>query len=111
MGFSSYDVTLDSLCIVFYGFVALCFFSLLVFPRAIPPNVRYIVESDEFMPLWHCIRPQTWLIAVSMMSLGIWLRLSALVSSEFIVGFYTGLGLSLWACVVYYIRLFRSFRF
>lgn len=83
---------------------ALVFFSFLVFPRAVAPNVGYVMEHSEPMPFYHCIRPKSWLIVAFMMGLGISLRAFDLVSLDFILGFYTGLGLSLLACIRFYIR-------
>lgn len=82
---------------------AFVFFNFLVFPRAVPPNVAYIM-AHERKAFWHCMRPPTWLIVVFMMSLGISVRYFGLGSPEFIGGFYRGLGISLLLCVRYYVR-------
>lgn len=83
---------------------ALLFFSFFVFPRAVRPNVNYVMELKEAMPFYHCIQPKSWLIVAFMMSLGIVLRAFSLVPVSFLVGFYGGLGLSLLACVRFYVR-------
>lgn len=109
IGISAYGKGLDATEQIIWFGVALVFFTGIVFPRAIPPNVSYLEERPEPMPFYHCIRPKTWLIAAFMMSLGIGLRLSKLTSEEFIVGFYLGLGFSLMLCVRFYIKALLQF--
>lgn len=79
------------------------FFSLLVFPRAVKPNVAYILQYER-KSLLHCMRPKTWLIMIFMITLGISVRKFSLASPEFICGFYTGLGVSLLGCIRFYLR-------
>lgn len=86
---------------------SLIFFSVLIFPRAIRPNAEYVLAMKEPMPFYHCVRPRSWLVIIFMIALGLSLRYFRLVGAEFIVGFYTGLGLSLVACVRYYISALR----
>ncbi len=85
---------------------AFVFFSLLVFPRAVPPNVAYVqaLGGGAKHPLYRCFKPTTWGIMAFMMTLGITLRLSSWVSDEFIAGFYTGLGVSLILAIRFYRR-------
>lgn len=83
---------------------AFIFFNFLIFPKAVPPNVSYVLEHPEPLPLHHCIRPRTWFVVAFMISLGIGLRAFSLVPSTFVAGFYLGLGISLLGCVRYYIR-------
>lgn len=87
---------------------ALVFFSVLIFPKAIRPNAEYVLSMKEDMPFYHCVRPRSWFVIIFMIALGISLRYFRLVGAEFIVGFYTGLGLSLVACVRYYITALRK---
>lgn len=85
--------------------VAFLFFSFLVFPRAVPPNVRYIVGmKGRRAPFYRCFRPASWAVMAFMISLGLTLRLSGWVGHDFIAGFYTGLGVSLLLCSVYYVK-------
>lgn len=84
--------------------VALVFFSLLVFPRAVPPNVAYIeaLGTERKHPFYRCFKPTTWGIMAFMMTLGITLRHSGWVTDEFVAGFYTGLGVSLVLAIRFY---------
>lgn len=84
--------------------VSLMFFSLLVFPRAVPPNVIYIesLGAESRHPFYRCFKPTTWGIMAFMMTLGITLRHSGLVTDEFVAGFYTGLGVSLILAIRFY---------
>ena len=56
---------------------------------------RIRLYKERTRPFWHFFDLKSYLIRVFMMSLGIWLRSSSLVSSEFIAVFYTGLGFAL----------------
>ncbi|ERJ83313.1 hypothetical protein HMPREF1987_01047 [Peptostreptococcaceae bacterium oral taxon 113 str. W5053] len=56
---------------------------------------RIRLYKERTRPFWHFFDLKSYLIMVFMMSLGIWLRSSSLVSSEFIAVFYTGLGFAL----------------
>ena len=56
---------------------------------------RIRLYKEQTRPFWHFFDLKSYLIMVFMMSLGIWLRSSSLVSSEFIAVFYTGLGFAL----------------
>lgn len=109
IGMQSYTKDTNSLLLVMCFIGALIFFSAIVFPKAIPPNVKYIYERQEVLAPYHCIRPKTWLLSLFMMSLGIGLRFSGLMSTEFISGFYSGLGLSLLGCSLYYIKPIMQF--
>lgn len=51
--------------------------------------------KERTRPFWHFFDLKSYLIMVFMMSLGIGLRSSSLVSLEFIAVFYTGLGFAL----------------
>lgn len=56
---------------------------------------RIRLYKERTRPFWHFFDLKSYLIMVFMMSLGIWLRSSSLVSSEFIAVFYTGLDFAL----------------
>lgn len=92
-----------NLSIALWFVFALIFFSVLVFPRAVAPNVDYIMSLEEPMPFYHCIRPKSWIVVAFMMCLGISLRAFSLVGTDFILGFYSGLGISLLACLRFYV--------
>lgn len=93
---------------VWFG-VSLVFFSGLVFPRAVQKNIDYI-RRKSISPIYLCYRPATWLLMLFMITLGLSLRGFELVSKDFIAGFYSGLGLSLVACVRFYIVPIQQFR-
>lgn len=86
--------------------VSFVFFSLLVFPRAVPPNVAYVgaLSVEHRHPFYKCFKPTTWGIMAFMMTLGITLRLSGWVTDDFVAGFYTGLGVSLILAVRFYLN-------
>lgn len=64
--------------------------------------------QEETKAFWHFFDVKSYLIMAFMMSGGIWLRSSGLVSQEAIAVFYTGLGLALaLAGVSFWYKYFR----
>lgn len=85
--------------------VALVFFSGFIFPRVVRRNIGAVESSQATrLPFYRCFLPSSWIIMPVMMTLGIGLRMSGWVGHEFILGFYTGLGLSLVLAVRFYLR-------
>ena len=67
----------------------------LMFLKMSKNHTKRILAYDDYMPFWTFFDKKSYLIMVFMMSLGIGLRASGIVSEFFIAFFYTGLGFAL----------------
>lgn len=89
--------------VVFLSFV------LMFFKMSIKHSKRIKEYKEEFHPIWRFFDLKSYIIMAFMMSGGIWLRSSGLVSDLFIVVFYTGLGCALaFAGIIFWIMFFEN---
>lgn len=79
----------------FLSLLVFAIFGAMFFQMSKKHLSRIRLYKERTRPFWHFFDLKSYLIMVFMMSLGIWLRSSSLVSSEFIAVFYTGLGFAL----------------
>lgn len=56
---------------------------------------RIHAYEEDTRSFWHFFDLKSYIIMAVMMSGGMWLRMSGIVSDEFIAFFYTGLGIAL----------------
>lgn len=84
--------------IIFYTFI----FSKLVKKH----EIRIMSNTNSKMKIWHFFDKQSYIIMFVMMSIGIILRKSNLLSINFFSFFYTGLGLALFFCGIRFIYLY-----
>ncbi len=72
-----------------------CIFGALFFRLSVKHSERINGYKGKHRPFWDFFDLKSYLIMLRMMSGGIWLRFSGLVSEDFISVFYSGLGLAL----------------
>lgn len=70
-------------------------FGWMFFKMSIKHNKRIKNYAESYRPVWHFFDLKSYIIMAVMMSGGIALRYSHIVSETFIAFFYTGLGLAL----------------
>ena len=67
-------------------------------------NLTSLSQRSEVALRWyHCFTPSSWII-MSVITLGVTIRMLELAPPTFITGFYTGLGLSLILSIHPYLR-------
>ena len=104
-GLRSEDLSMPAYIYFALSFV---FFHFLIFPKAMSKNALYIEQHPEAYPIYLCLRLQTWGIMLIMIGLGLGVRHSGYFNTDFIIGFYSGLGISLVASIRHYMPVLRK---
>lgn len=105
MGISSY-LGLERIKPVYFLLSALVFipFMAMFYKMSKKHSKRIMSYEEECRPFWNFFDRKAYIIMFFMMSMGIWLRTSGLVSVTFIAVFYTGLGLALFSAGIFFLE-------
>lgn len=107
MGIKAYALINGSIVHFLLSFVVFCLFGMMFYRMSIKHSKR-IQSYGAKVGFWHFFDLKAYLIMVFMMSMGIWLRSSGIVSTQFIAVFYTGLGIALFfAGVIFWFLYFK----
>lgn len=109
IGIESWLLTNNNIWDFVWLIISLIFFYFIIFPRTVKRNISYVQSHDnDKLPLYKCMHPQSWIIMIFMISLGVVIRGYELVPKPFIAGFYCGLGFSLATITYLYFRAFAQ---
>lgn len=87
---------------LFLSLLVFMAFGTMFYKMSIKHSKRIDDYEEEIHPPWSFFDLKDYMIMITMMSFGIWLRSSGLVSIVFIAFFYTGLGLALASVGIYF---------
>lgn len=91
---------------LFLSLIVFGAFSVLFYKMSVKHSNRIQAYEGHSKSFWHFFDLKSYIIMACMMSGGMWLRSSGLVSQEFIAVFYTGLGLALAFAGISFWRMF-----
>lgn len=109
MGIVSY-ILLNTISLLYFllSLVVFAAFGTMFYKISLKHSKRIQKYEDPVKPFWYFFGVKDYVMMIVMMSGGIWLRTSKMVSIEFIAVFYTGLGLALTlAGISFWIRYFQ----
>lgn len=95
---------------VFLVIIVFLIFYWFIFKNIVKKNdlrVKAMMEHKQYF--WKCFDFKQYVIIICMMTFGILLRKSGVVSKNFIAFFYTGLGFALFSCGTRFIARFIRF--
>ncbi|WP_323088615.1 hypothetical protein [Allobaculum sp. JKK-2023] len=95
---------------ILLSIVVFALFGFMFFKMSVKHHRRIHGYREIYRPIWHFFDLKSYVIMAIMMTGGIWLRNSGLVSTIFIAVFYTGLGCALGAAGLFFLVLYAYWK-